>query len=99
MSDRRRVDVGDLDRAEKLVSIGVWALRHGDAGFLASARRFLNEILARHDWAFRDTLVSTIAADKAKAGGDFHRHRAEAGKRLIALNIPLKSCRRWRGSI
>jgi hypothetical protein len=41
MSDRRHVDVGDLGRAETLVSIGLYGLRHGDAGILASARRFL----------------------------------------------------------
>jgi len=79
MSDRRMHDCGDLGRAETLVSIGLYGLRHGDAGILASARRFLKEILARHDRAFRDTLVNTIAADKAKAnGGDLHRHRAAA---------------------
>jgi hypothetical protein len=78
MSDRRRVhDVDDLGRAQTLMSLAPYGLRHGDAGILASARRFLKEMLARHDRTFRDTLVNTIAAE-AKAGGDFHRHRAAA---------------------
>lgn len=79
MSDRRMHDCGDLGRAETLMSLGLYGLRHGDAGILASARRFLKEILARHDRAFRDTLVNTIAAEAlAKAGGDLCRHRAAA---------------------
>jgi hypothetical protein len=63
-----RHDGGDLDRAETAAQL-----------MLISKRLILLniplEILARHDRAFRDTLVSTIAADKAKTnGGDLHRY-------------------------
>jgi hypothetical protein len=67
----------DLLHGEVVFQLGRSARRDGDTRSFASARRFLKEILARHDRVFRDTLVSTMAADKAK-GGDLHRHRAAA---------------------
>jgi hypothetical protein len=62
-----------------LVSIATTALRDNDVRILASARRLLAQLLARHDRAFRDSLVSSIVADNAKTNGrDLHRLRAKA---------------------
>jgi hypothetical protein len=62
-----------------VVSIATTALQHNDVRTLATARRFLTQLLARHDRTFRDALIGRIAVDnRAKAGGDLHRLRAEA---------------------